>query len=242
MKRTYGKLKTVLLALLCMALVFSLAFASIAVAEPQQTSGPITVTHDTDNKTLTVTLDALRLGDISKTTLSDAGDEIVEAVKAIIFDQFISDGSPVAAAIDEEGGVDSSMLGEYRDTLTDKLKEPGQLDKYLEGGYDILIKQAAAEYNKTHEMPPDDIVKFVQEVHDIVNEAINDQYSGDTNKIEELQERNRAKVNELAETIQDIVDGKEDSLTLADLLNAIEKLTVGDNTIRDDGRDQKPDR
>lgn len=183
MKKTYGNLKTVLIALLSLMLVFSVAFASLAVAEPASEPQHKVIEVTGDISHLKVAVDVQHLEDLTRDDISSAGSQIVSQLKNILLDQLLEDTEPSPASLGNirklglpeiPSGEDAqSVLGRYKEMLEKRLREEGELDKYLSGDYDIAIKAAVAEYMEKHpEVSDEQIEKVVDEVNDIVEDAI----------------------------------------------------------------------
>lgn len=224
MKKTYGNLKTVLIALLSLVLVFSVVFASIAVAQPA--ADPIEVTSG--DKSLTVSLDAQRLEELSAEMLKTKGKELVSALEDLLLKQLMPEDTSGIATV-----ANNVLPEKYADKLREMLEEDGALEKYLNGEYDLLIKQAAAKYLETHEGDID-IDAVVAEVSGIVTEVIAQYETTRPDYFEELTDKNKSKIEELKQTVEAIADGAP-ALTIEDVIAALETLEIGGYAIRDNG-------
>lgn len=263
MKRTYGKFKTVLLALLALTAVLCVTFASVAVADTTTVAqhGPITV--ETNARKLTVSIDATKLDELTSEEVKGAGDDIISQLKDIVVEQIMSSEAVGISAISNTLPLDAgeeSVLGRYADKLKEKLREEGQLDKYINGEYDLLIKQAVAEYMDEHEdVDSETVQKMMDEVNSIVEDVIveeavkakdpdlaGDELEQRKNEVKEqlargntsvldsyaeTYDKSQQKQEELADTVTDIVENGAPALGVDDILSALESLKVNGYTV-----------
>ncbi len=211
MKKTYGNIKTVLIALLSLVLVFGVAFASVATAEPVTEPQNDVITVGGDDYSLTLSVDAQRLGEITRNEIGGLRDKIVSQLKDIIINQLLPESTEPAHIIHrlgapvEPGDEDiQSVLGRYKEKLEERLREPGELEKYLNGDYDLVIKQAVAEYMDNHpDVEPSKIEEVVDEVNEvvqdvIVEEAVKEQYPELADSPELLEEKKQEVKEQIA--------------------------------------------
>ncbi len=183
MKKTHANLKTIFIALLSLALVFSVAFATVASADTAKQQSKIVEVYG-DDFSVTVAIDAQRIGNIGRNDVKTAGSEIVSQLKNILLNQLLETTEPTPANVrnirklglpEIPDYVDQSVLGRYKEMLENRLREEGELEKYLNGDYDIAIKAAVAEYMDKHpDVTNEQIESVVEEVNDVVTDVIVD--------------------------------------------------------------------
>lgn len=231
MKKTHGNLKTVLIALLSLILVFSVVFATVAVAEPEQPTERNVVEVTTDGTQLKVALDVSRLEDLRPNDLTALKSELVSQLKSLIIDQMLSTAEPInvqphsvfklgAPQIPEPGeGEDlQSVLGRYKDKLEERLKQEGELEKYLGGEYDIVIKEAVAEYlERNPDVAPEEVEKVVEEVNEVVEDVIVDKR---VEEIKDLPGNEGKSPEQLKEELKEALDALEPGQDVTEVLGS----------------------
>ncbi len=151
----------------------------------------------------------------------------------------------VAMTIDSEYGHEGdleldvdSLLAKYEDYLKQHLSkvdeetnQPVELQKFLNGEYDSLVKYAVSQYVEKHpEQNVEELVQSVQEqVQGIVDEVIDNLPSDVVESTGKSKEDLKGEVQEKVETVGSEIQesGGKYTLSLADILQALKGVNVG---------------
>lgn len=269
MKKIYSKLSVILIMLL--SLVFAISTASLLItnvfadtAKPAQETVQseqeswYEIKVDNDDKSLTILVDGTigSYADLSAKDFADIKNKLFDAVKTLIIDRLLdasvesgNKGENVVGTIANELDFDNDTLKKYEDYIRERLSQEGELDRYLRGEYDVLIKYAVNQYLNSEE-PGEDFSELVEKatgrVQKIVDDVIQQQYE---NRIEQAAteaekaqlraeqqaatERNNGK---FAELVTEVTESGSAVITPAELVNAIDYLTVGDSVLYSNGK------
>lgn len=239
MKQTYGKLKTVLLVFLSLVMVFSVAFASVGFAatttateSTADSSSPIVV-KQTDANSLGIWLNLDTFDKLVKSDLTNAGSALVSAIKSIASEQLNSaidnaQTNSVAAVAAQSDDV-STIIGRYEDYLKSLISREGEIESYLNGDYDSLIKHAAAVYALNNGLTAEQVAQLVDEVTEIVVEVIAESAPSQASELVADVQR---KAEILTEDLQAVVsDPYSYTLSAINLLSTIRSVKLDGHVV-----------
>lgn len=260
MMKLKSKLSLVMLLVLSFVILVGAAVSMLVKAEAMPTDAGLTVSVneswfeiDYDDDSLTILLDAdfAKYSELKKDDVVKFKNAISDAIQRIIVDKLLeSDSSGIGKAsfrLSDRHRASTiadveDVLGKYKDKLIERLKEKDEngvyeVEKYLSGEYDAVIKFAVAQYLEEHADFESKLDEIQNEVRDTIDSVITDLQSSagwDEQKVSGYKEQNSEKVGEIVEEVAQIVEnGGTVSFSLSDLLDMLRKLTVNEVTVFD---------
>lgn len=238
------------------------------------------ITVGKDNKSLTILVDGTlgSYADLSQKDLADVKNKLLSAVKSIVINRLLEatdttktvaadyamplangDGNEGLPTLPDLPDLSGSTLQQYKDYIYKRLKQEGELDKYLNGDYDVMIKYAVDQYLTAEKDKIEDMNDFTdkvtQHVQGIVDQVIEEKYEELEKQIEadetlspqqkeeqkqalateksQAQKKNETKTSEI---VTEVVENGGATITPADLLNATNSIIVSGESLYKGGK------
>ncbi len=244
MKKVCSKLTLALLMLLSIVFMIGATVPMLTAKRPEAAPASAATIEegawysvDSSETALTVlfTADTARLADVTREEIATLKNDLVAAMQQILIDGLL-DNVPAAhgiATVDLEipGIPEEITKGGYekfRDYVKERLSSEEELEKYLNGEYDVLIKYAANEYVQQKEEAGEEpnvtelLEKFKQEVNQLVDEVIEEVYDGDTDAIEHAKELSQEATDRVAQQVEE----GNGEITMEDVRSALRSVSV----------------
>lgn len=170
---------------------------------------------------------------VTKSELAGVKNFLTDALTDVMAESILNAPAAVYALAADElpdiGDLDDIDIGRLESYIYERLSDPAELGKYLDGSYDALLKVAVnklvTDYEYEYEQVQDKLVE-------VVNNVIESVYEGDDAAITAAKDKN-------AQNTADIVNDAKESggnlnLTIGDIQNALDKVRVNGATVYED--------